>query len=145
MRFFLSLALAFFSQAALADLYRWVDPESGSVKFSSYPPPWYGDPQLEKRSPRVERIPEAAPAAAGEAKAPPGSERESLEARRRALMQELSTVSARSDFDRGGAGFKRQLEAYQALTVELDRLDPKGADRRRAEGQALLENLLRGR
>jgi hypothetical protein len=60
-------------------------------------------------------------------------------------MQELSALPSRSDFDRAGAGFKRQLESYQALTLELDRLDPKGADRRRAEGQSLIEKLLRGR
>ena len=25
--------------AALADLYRWIDPESGSVRYSNFPPP----------------------------------------------------------------------------------------------------------
>lgn len=139
------LAFSLWVLSAHADLYRWVDPESGSVKFSSYPPPWYGDPQLEKRSPKVERIPEAAPAAAAAAKAPSGSEREALEARRRALMKEFLALPSRSDFDRGGAGFKRQLETYQALGAELDRLDPKGAERRRAEAQEVLETLLRAR
>jgi len=43
---------------AAADLYRWVDPETGSVKFSNYPPPWHGDPELERRAPKVEVIPE---------------------------------------------------------------------------------------
>ena len=42
---------------AAADLYRWIDPETGSVKFSSYPPPWYGDPVAERRAPKVEVIP----------------------------------------------------------------------------------------
>lgn len=46
-----------FSNTAAADLYRWVDPESGSVKFSSYPPPWYGDEARERRAPKVEVIP----------------------------------------------------------------------------------------
>jgi hypothetical protein len=32
---------------AHADLYRWVDPQTGSVKFSTYPPPWFGQPALE--------------------------------------------------------------------------------------------------
>jgi hypothetical protein len=44
---------------ALADLYRWVDPRTGSVKYSSYPPPWYGDPAQERRAPKVEHIPAA--------------------------------------------------------------------------------------
>jgi hypothetical protein len=47
-----------YSGPAAADLYRWVDPESGSVKFSSYPPPWYGDPAMDRRAPKVEVIPE---------------------------------------------------------------------------------------
>ena len=44
---------------AAADLYRWVDPESGSVKFSSYPPPWFGDETKQRHAPKVEVIPAA--------------------------------------------------------------------------------------
>ena len=65
-RFALSLAVVLFAWAnpAAADLYRWVDPETGSVKFSSYPPPWYGNAQAARRAPKVEVIPamRAAPA-----------------------------------------------------------------------------------
>lgn len=46
-----------YSGPAAADLYRWVDPETGSIKFSNYPPPWYGDPATERRAPKVEVIP----------------------------------------------------------------------------------------
>jgi hypothetical protein len=46
-----------FSGTAAADLYRWVDPDTGSVKFSSYPPPWYGDEAKQHRAPKVEVIP----------------------------------------------------------------------------------------
>jgi len=42
---------------AHADLYRWVDPDTGTVKFSSYPPPWHGDAQRERGAPAVEVIP----------------------------------------------------------------------------------------
>jgi hypothetical protein len=49
-------ALAWAAPVA-ADLYRWVDPETGSVKFSSYPPPWYGDEAKQTRAPKVEVIP----------------------------------------------------------------------------------------
>lgn len=52
------LVLAFASGGVLADLYLWKDPATGAMKIYSYPPPWYGNPELEKRSPRVERIPE---------------------------------------------------------------------------------------
>ncbi len=62
MRFAVAVAMltwaAQFSGPAAADLYRWVEPESGSIKFSSYPPPWYGDPVKQRRAPKVEVIPE---------------------------------------------------------------------------------------
>jgi len=47
-----------YSAPAAADLYRWVDPETGSIKFSNAPPRWYGDPALERGAPKVEVIPE---------------------------------------------------------------------------------------
>jgi hypothetical protein len=41
---------------AQAELYRWVERETGQVKFSSTPPPWYGDPEKQRRNPPVEVI-----------------------------------------------------------------------------------------
>lgn len=61
MRIAALIAALFWATTAAADLYRWVDPETGSVKFSSYPPPWYGNEALEKRSPKVEHIPARVP------------------------------------------------------------------------------------
>jgi hypothetical protein len=62
MRFVVTVAMlawaAQFSGPAAADLYRWVDPDTGSIKFSNYPPPWYGDPAKERRAPKVEVIPD---------------------------------------------------------------------------------------
>jgi len=49
---------------ARADLYRWVDPQSGSVKFSSVPPDWHGDPLREGVAPRVEVLRYQGPAPA---------------------------------------------------------------------------------
>jgi hypothetical protein len=57
MRLAVLLASMFWASLSAADLYRWVDPETGSVKFSSYPPPWYGDPAQERRAPKVVVIP----------------------------------------------------------------------------------------
>ena len=68
MRLALFLLLAAIAIPAGADLYRWVDPDTGSVKFSSYPPPWFGDAAKERRAPRVEVIPSARPAQAAEPK-----------------------------------------------------------------------------
>lgn len=123
-----------------ADLFRWVDPETGSVKFSSYPPPWYGDPEKERRAPKVERIPagKAAPAT------PAQTGTASLEVRRKEMLQSMSALPAREDFNRAGSGLKQQLDAYNALSAELDRLDPKGAQARKAQSQPLLDKLLEG-
>lgn len=75
MRTFFLLAILGWAGAAAADLYRWVDPDTGSVKFSSYPPPWYGDPAKEKRAPKVQVIPGSvsAPAAKPPADAIPAA------------------------------------------------------------------------
>jgi hypothetical protein len=61
MRSAVALFVFFFGciNPAGADLYRWVDPETGSVKYSSYPPPWYGDESKQRRAPKVEFIPAA--------------------------------------------------------------------------------------
>ncbi len=58
MNFVATMAVLLFAWAspAAADLYRWVDPETGSVKFSSYPPPWFGDAEKQRRAPKVEVI-----------------------------------------------------------------------------------------
>jgi len=53
-----ALAFLVLLPAAHADLYRWVDPETGSVKLSNSPPPWYDTPN----GPKVERVPYAPPA-----------------------------------------------------------------------------------
>lgn len=73
MRFLIFVLIAGCATSAAADLYRWVDPESGSIKFSNYPPPWYGDPARERRSPKVEVIRESS--------APPAEPKADQEAR----------------------------------------------------------------
>ena len=142
------LVLGLCAGPALADLYRWVDPETGSVKFSSYPPPWYGDATKERGQPKVERIPaqsEGAPAPAqagaeGEkAGAAAGPGLEALEARRNALLKEIAEGAGQSP-----ELFKRRIQAYQAVADEMDKADPAGAQARAAEARALLENLARG-
>ena len=76
MRFVFSLAVLFLAWAGpvAADLYRWVDPETGSVKFSSYPPPWFGDAAKQQRTPKVEVIPQGKSATAFEPT--PGADRD---------------------------------------------------------------------
>ncbi len=129
---------------AHADLYRWIDPESGSVKYSSAAPPWYGDPERQARAPAVELVPYApsgvSPRKAEEAARPGQSPASALEARWRAFLHGFSTLTT-SDFQRAGRGLGEQLQAYQALAAELDRLDPAGRARRQAEEAMVLEKL----
>ena len=150
LKLFLAVSLALLAGNAAADLYRWVDPATGSVKFSNYPPPWYGDPALERDAPKVERIQERStpptasssasePAAAPPAPPPPGK-LEALEAQRKAMLQQLSTLPPR----RSSASLKQQLDAFGTVGAELDRLDPGGAERRRAEAKPVLDKLVDG-
>lgn len=51
-----AVLMSMWAASASGQLYRWVDPETGSVKFSSYPPPWFNDPAKQPRAPKVEVI-----------------------------------------------------------------------------------------
>jgi hypothetical protein len=154
MRAILLAALCAWPPGAAADLYRWIDPETGSIKYSSYPPPWYNDPARERRNPKVERIPggfgapppaEAdEPGKAGPSPGTPAFQLGSLDARRKTILQLLASLPQREDFARSGAGFQQHLLAYQAVSAEMDRLDPKGAAARRAESQPIIDKLREG-
>lgn len=133
------LVLLCFSAPAHADLYRWIDRETGSVKLSSLPP---SDPSIVAevvpfRSPTAPKPP--APAASK-----PGVNLvQALQSRWADLVNQLTGLS-QQDFNRAGEGFRQQIEAYQALSVELDRLDPSGAARRRSESTSLMERFKQG-
>jgi hypothetical protein len=121
-----------------ADLFRWIDPETGSVKFSNSPPPWYGDPLRERNSPAVEVLPFRQAGKPRSADPGQGSSAVALlQARRRELLGALQ----RPDLQRGGENLQRQLEGLQAVSTELDRLDPKGAPERNLETQDALNKL----
>ena len=132
---------------AHADLYRWVDPQTGSVKFSSYPPPWFGNQARELHAPATEVIVYQAPGAPAAPPAKPSataSMLSALESRLAGLRQFFATLPSNADFSRAGSGIQQQIEAYQALSAELDRLDPAGAARRRAQEVGVMETLRRG-
>ena len=148
MRLAVAVALLAWAGAAAADLYRWIDPETGSVKFSSYPPPWYDDPAQARRAPRVEHIPAGAdapvrPDAAGRSNED-ARRIELLEARRKALLQQLSRVAPPTPGERSSPALQKQLEAYGALAEQMDKLDPEGAAARRGEMQMLVEKIMKG-
>ena len=147
-RFFLLMFL-FWGNAAHADLYRWVDPESGSVKFSSYPPPWYGDEAKERRAPKVERIPTGRdPAVQTDVAAGSAQDNarnyEALEAQRKVMLQQMPQVAARGGSDRGMPALQKHLEVFAQLSEQLDKLNPEGAAARRAEAEAVLQRLIKG-
>lgn len=128
---------------AHADLYRWRDPQTGSIKFSNLPPSWYGDPEREAGAPFVEVVPDLSPraqSAAAQAAAAPATPAgpgvlSGLEAQFGALLQFFRSLPTRTDFDRTGAALQQQAELYRAVSAELDRQDPSGAARRRAAAQ----------
>ena len=131
--------LLFAALPARADLYRWIDPETGAIKYSSYPPPWMGDAERERRLPQVEVL-RYTPR--GAAMTPEGDKAVApLESRRRRLLQELLALPERKD--RSPDEVQRQLKAYQLLGAELDRLDPRGAPARKAEDYEVMEKLRR--
>jgi hypothetical protein len=141
MRFFISIALALFAGNVLADLYRWVDPESGSVKFSSYPPPWYNESSPDRRAPKVERIAEKArptpfaPSSAGE------SELAALEGQRRAVMQMIEATLDEPGNATTESEVRRQLGIYRDVSAQLDRVDPTGSAARNNQMLRLAERL----
>ncbi len=137
LRLCLALALLLPS-VTYADLFRWIDPETGSVKFSNSPPPWYGDPLRERNSPAVEVLPFKQAGKPRSADPGQGSSAVALlQARRRELLGALQ----RPDLQRGGENLQRQLEGLRAVSTELDRLDPKGAPERNLETQGAMNKL----
>lgn len=130
---------------AYADLYRWIDPETGSVKLSSMPPsdPAVGAELVPYRAPAAPKPPVTAAVPAKPAAQPAAKTVEALQARWSELMTQLTGLTPR-DFSKGAEGFKQHMEAYDAVRVELDRLDPAGVARRNAESASLIEKLRQG-
>ena len=133
--------------AAHADLYRWIDPQTGSVKLSSVPPPWQG----ERGAPAVEvlpsragpaRLPGSKVAAPASSAAVQAASLPSLEARWREALQSVARLAAGAGQADPRAAAQR-LEAFRGLNEELDRVDPAGAARRSAEAQAVFQGLAR--
>ena len=131
---------ALISAPAHADLYRWIDPQTGSVKLSNLPPadPATAAEVVPYRGPFGAPV-QAQPAAAS---SDPGL-LATLEARWRALLAELAALAENKDAARGGEGLRQHLEAYEAVRAELDRIDPAGKKRREAETTGVLERFAR--
>jgi hypothetical protein len=132
----------FLAASAHADLYRWVDPATGTVTYSNVPP---ADPRV---SPQVVPYtgplpPKAPPASAPPVAAAPTASVPALESEFNALYAELSSVPA-EEFRKASEALRRQMQTYEALRSQLDELDPTGAPRRAAASLALAERVRQG-
>ncbi|HWI39517.1 MAG TPA: DUF4124 domain-containing protein [Burkholderiales bacterium] len=122
--------------AAHADLYRWIDPATGSIKYSSQPP---SDPGIEADVVRYNAPPPPKPAPAKPAPVvvPPSNTAE-LEARWRSLAAQLIAIPPQ-ELKAGSERVRQQIQALEAARAELDRLDPGGTARRSAEMVAMMQ------
>ncbi|HEY5635622.1 MAG TPA: DUF4124 domain-containing protein [Burkholderiales bacterium] len=138
--------------AALADLYRWRDPETGSTRFSNVAPPWHGD-GARTRGPAVEVIPRpkpnplaAAPATAngtsGPAKAAAAPRAlPEFEGLRKAVLERLASVPYQATAEAGLREMQAAMAAYRNLVGQMDRADPEGAQARHVLDQPVLQKI----
>ena len=153
----IAVLMLLWAGSAAAQLYRWVDPETGSVKFSNHPPPWFNDAAKQPRTPKVEVIApsriapafEPKPEAEPEPAAPPAgdasrSERQSV----LKLLAHRSAALASSPPESMGKATADLLEILQQLE-KLDRLskpvEAKGEAERLEEKRQLAVPLERHR
>jgi hypothetical protein len=135
--------LFFLAASAHADLYRWVDPATGSVTYSNVPP---ADPNV---SPQVVPYtgavaPKSPPPGAKPPAAPaPTASVAALEAEFDALYAQLASVPPES-FRNASEALRRQMQTYEGLRSQLDELDPAGASRRAAASLALADRVRKG-
>jgi len=142
----LSVLLAALAGDVAAELYRWRDPQTGAIKYSSYPPPWYGDESREATAPKVEVLGNRESETASRQPADEMAEKVAevirfMEQRRKQLLSRMTVARASAGFDPSDPGFKADLQAYQTVTRELDKFDPKGAGARRRADARVFENL----
>lgn len=57
--------------SARAELYRYRDPQTGKMKYTTVPPPWLKNPRTAARGPKVEIIREPPPSVAPQEEAAP--------------------------------------------------------------------------
>jgi len=141
-----ALWLAALAADAPAELYRWRDPQSGSIKYSSYPPPWYGREAREAQGPKVEVVGSRQASVAPKTPADQMAEKVAevvrfMERRRAQLLERMTLARASPGFSAADPKFQEDLQAYRGVTRELDKFDPRGAAVRRRADERVFENL----
>jgi hypothetical protein len=147
MRRIVLLALVF-CQGAHADIYRWVDPQTGSVKFSNLPPPERPNVAVEvlrypagQPVPAITPAPAVAPEPAAAPVRPERSPMAPLEARWRLTLERLVEALERPDADGSDPRVQALVKSVEAANVELDKVDPAGVAARRRELQGILQRI----
>jgi hypothetical protein len=141
------LLVLLFCRLAHADMYRWVDPDTGSVKFSNLPPaerpglavevlPYQAAPPVPVTAPAPVVTPAAAPPVRAER-----SPRAPQEARWRLALERLAEAVERPDADRADPRLQGLVKRAEAANGELDKLDPAGAAARKRELQSAMDSL----
>lgn len=151
---------------ALADLYRWRDPQTGSTRFSNLPPPWHGE-NARGRGPAVDVIPSPKPpkprVAALEPQNADGREAPSdaaatanagsgraagatrplpeFDARHQRLLERLASVTNLPNAQAATTEMQAAMNAYRELIAAMDRADPEGAEARRSRDEPLLKRI----
>ena len=142
MRFVLAMPVLVFLwiTPALADLYRWVDPQTGTVKFSSYPPPWFNDPAQQGRAPKVEVIAPSrmAPAFSTETEGEPAPKAAERSVGRDALLKQVSQRVATMASSPPEAMSQSYAELSESLQ-QLERTDRQQKPSNPADESARLE------
>jgi len=112
----LVLLAALLPLPAHADLYRWIDPQTGSAKFSSTPPPWYGDPEKERGAPAVEVVPYRARGGAAAPETKPAVGVAALEVRWSELLRYFASLPPGTDFSAIRAALSEGVRALDEAT-----------------------------
>ena len=137
------MLLFFLAASAHADLYRWVDPATGSVTYSNVPP---ADPNVRPQVvPNTGPVPPKAPAPPPLAKPLPAptASVSALQAEFDALYAQLASIPPES-YRNANEALRRQMQTYEGLRSQLDEIDPAGASRRAAATLALAERVRQG-
>jgi hypothetical protein len=149
MRPLLVLALAVLMTPALAQLYRYRDPDTGQMKLTNVPPPGTRTPPqvppAQVAQPPVAATPAAAaPSAPAAATSPkPGATLPphafEMDRQRALMLQQLVAESPNVGTPAGRQRFLGKLGDVISIETRLDKLDPGGRKGREAERDRALE------